>query len=174
MKKIKHIAATLIAVAGLALQVNANLISVFEGGLSLTNVKPETTLAWLQGYTGNGNLEICDSLPRIDFTPALLSYSASWNLTGTGEQLAYVLIKDGAVLNSGNPPQLLFRLYSVPAAQGTVGSSILDFTGGKEISHVDFFCVRSTASTVPDGGTTGMMLAMALGGIAAAKRFLSV
>jgi hypothetical protein len=172
MKKLKYLAATSIVVAVLASQASANLISEFEGGLSLVNANPETTLAWLQGYTGNSNLEICDNLPRINFDPAVNSYTASWNLTGTGEQLAFVLAKDGAVLNSGQPPQLLYRLYSVPAGQSIVGSGTVSFTSGKAVSHVDFFCLPGTAS-VPDGGTTGMLLAMALGGIGVAKRFLS-
>ena len=101
------------------------------------------------------------------------SWTASWNLTGTGFTLESVLIKDGG----NRTGQQLYGFYTVSPDQAIIGSGTVDFNGTlptgwgsmRNISFVEFF---GSPTGVPDGGATVMLLGAALGALGVVRRYL--
>lgn len=89
--------------------------------------------------------------------------SVSWNLSGSGFELAYILLKDGNVPGSGH----LYSIWTVTPDQklGSGSSQSLYFGGAppdnlnKNISHISFFGVPSRQVPEP---TTLTLLGFAL------------
>jgi len=91
----------------------------------------------------------------------------SWNLTGSGFTLDGLLLKDGNAGAQG----MLYRFYGVSADEALIGSGTVTFNDPvKNISHITFF--GSPGGTVPDGGTTVMLLGAALSTLGVARRYL--
>ncbi len=108
-----------------------------------------------------------------DFTVTVVSASdwmVSWNLTGSGFTLDGVLIKDGTIQGSGE----VYKFYGVSPDETIIGSGDVTLAdvgqNGRMISHISFF--GSPGGSVPDGGTTVMLLGAALGSLGMARRFL--
>ncbi len=189
MNKVKYLPAILIAVAALGLQqAQAHLLDPFQFTTANPIGNPSQDLAYLQSH-GGGSYQP-DFLPATsqflfkknnngttDGKPGFGQYfsvsisgnvaTISWHLTGSGFTLDGVLIKDGV----SSPHNLLYRFYGVSADEKLVGSGTVTFNNPvKQISFVEFF--GSPGGSVPDGGTTVMLLVTALGALGMARRFL--
>lgn len=79
----------------------------------------------------------------------------------------YALIKDG---------DLGWYFYDISGWNGKDSIEFSSYFGGNQgkISHVSLYCLPGTSvsTSVPDGGTTVMLLGTALAGLGAARRFL--
>jgi hypothetical protein len=112
----------------------------------------------------NGAINISQFVTIVQVSSS--TWNISWNLTGSGFTLDGVLIKDGS-LNPGE----LYRFYGVSADEALIGSGTVTFDNPvRGISHISFF--GSPGGSVPDGGTTVMLLGAALGSLGMARRFL--
>ncbi len=178
MKKI----GTLISVAllGLSWQASANLVDMPAPPLGLQLMAeltgPSAEAAWIQSHLGLSSAPIYlnkidaesgwDNTGAVDsshFTaPTTLGTTAdiSWDLTGTGYEVNYVLTKSGVIPGT---KEHLYHLYAVTADQVLVGGGSVTVDGLKGISHISFF--GSTGSSAPDGGLTLALLGLGLSGI---------
>jgi hypothetical protein len=96
------------------------------------------------------------------------TWVVEWNLTGSGFTLDGLLVKDGNVQGSG----MLYRFYGVSADETLIGKGTVTFDDPvKNISHITFFGSPG-GNGVPDGGTTVMLLGVALAALGMARRFL--
>jgi hypothetical protein len=79
------------------------------------------------------------------------------------------LIKSGNVRGSG----MLYRFYGVSADEKVIGAGTVTFDNPvKNISHISFFGSPTLTRSVPDGGTTVMLLGGALSVLGVARRYL--
>ena len=94
----------------------------------------------------------------------------SWNLSTTGYQLSYVLLKDG---NYG-PGDFLYHLYGVTPDEvfNSKGDQFVtvDDRGRRRITYISFFGVPG--NPVPEGGTTLVFLGAGLGAIGLIRKTL--
>jgi hypothetical protein len=187
----KRRAAVLASVAAMALMAaspaQADLIP-FDNGNSGYYLfasplgSPSDEAAWIASVTGadvtylnkfnygsTGGFDNTGAVGSASFDPGGSAKGTektiSWNLTGTGYEASYVLIKNGTV--GGH----LYRLYMVTDDQAISGSGTVTFGPiypSKQISHVGWF--GSGATSVPDGGTTLLLLGSALVGLGALRR----
>jgi VPDSG-CTERM motif len=196
MFKLKYLTAMLIAVAGLGLQqAQAHLLT--PDTFFITELHgPSDELNYLQSHSGgiysptylpatsqflgkfnkpgdpepivNGAINISQYV-TITFTTAT-TWHVEWDLRGSGFTMDGMLIKDGRVGNG----TMVYRFYGVSADENLVGSGDVTLAdvgqNGRMISHISFF--GSPAGSVPDGGTTVMLLGAALGSLGMARRFL--
>ena len=192
MNKIKCLAAVLIAIAGMSLQqAQAHLLDPHQfftngpignpaaelnylqtnGGGSYQPTFLPATSQYLGKFNSGGGIE--DG--AIDISAYVTinvvspnSWVVTWNLTGSGFTLDGVLIKDGNVQGQG----MLYRFYGVSADETLVGKGTVTFDDPRRsISHITFFGSPG-GNGVPDGGTTVMLLGVALGALGMARRFL--
>jgi VPDSG-CTERM motif len=93
--------------------------------------------------------------------------TVSWNLTGTGLQMGFILVKDGDVMGDGT---LALHLYGVTTDQMTIGTGVVTVNGagGHMISHISFF--GGAGGQVPDSGMTVTLLGASLAGIEVLRR----
>jgi len=110
-------------------------------------------------------------------TPSGTSSDLTWDLTGTGFVLNWVLVKDGA--EAGTQGDQLYRLYSVSSDETLTSGSPQTITidGDKGISHFSFFGSEGEGpgpggTGVPDGGTTAMLMGASLAGISVLRKYL--
>jgi hypothetical protein len=184
MKKIKQLAAIAVGFMCLGGVAKADLIDL--GLRSLTGVLGSPTaeasfietdqslsynLTYLNkfeygsGWTGGGAV----SSSYFTITPnsgETANATISWDLTGSGYLLHYVLLKNG---RSG--AFHLYHLYGVTADQYLIGGGDVTINGEKGISHIAFYGVQGTTS-VPEGGTTLALLGLGLVGLGAGRRFM--
>jgi hypothetical protein len=94
----------------------------------------------------------------------------SWDLSTTGYQLSYVLLKDG---NYG-PGDFLYHLYGVTPDEvfNSKGDQFVtvDNHGVRLITYISFFGVPG--NPVPEGGTTLVFLGVGLGAIGLIRKTL--
>jgi len=185
MNKIKYLAAILVAVAALGFQqAQAHLldpVQFFTAG-PIGNGTDENAFLQGQGLLpgtsqflgkneaggvfGNGAINISQFVTINEVSGN--TWEISWNLTGSGFTLDGVLIKDGTVQGSG----VIYRFYAVSADEALIGAGTVTFDNPvRDISHISFF--GSPGGSVPDGGTTVMLLGGALGALGIARRYLS-
>lgn len=94
---------------------------------------------------------------------------SSWNLTGTGYDLVYALVKAGqwyqlyGVVPGSNQDVIGDWTVESPANTGPQGQT-------QDISHVSFFGKPSNG--VPDGGLTAMLLGLGLAGLGVGRRLI--
>ena len=186
MNKLKYLTAILIAVAGLGLQqTQAHLLDPVQFFHNGPIGNPSDELSYLQSngflpatsqYLGkfdrnddnsntieNGAINIAS---YVSVTFAGNVATISWNLTNSGFTLDGLLLKDGTAEQNQ-----LYRFYGVSADEKLVGSGTVTFDDPvKNISHITFF--GSPGGTVPDGGTTVMLLGAALSTLGVARRYL--
>jgi hypothetical protein len=188
MNKLKYLAAVLIAVAGMGLQqAQAHLLdpTQFELASPIGSGTDENTYLQNNGflpatsqYLGKFNRGNPNPVPEngaINISQYVTitvvngsTWNISWNLTGSGFTLDGVLIKDGV----SGPGNQLYRFYGVSADETLIGSGTVTFDNPvKNISHITFFGSPGGV-TVPDGGTTVMLLGAALSVLGMARRFL--
>jgi len=92
--------------------------------------------------------------------------TVSFNLTGTGEIVCGFAVKDGSLKEN---------FYTVTADEGVQNTFTLLVPANRsghfgQLSSVIVFCCPG--GTVPDGGTTAMLLGAALSGLGLVRRFL--
>lgn len=177
MNNLKISLLSLTVCSGLAAVANAHLVldSTFDingpGGDS-----PQHTLSEVQEHFNQPDLFNC--ITRVDegqnfsgggFTITQNtdgSATISWmNLSDT---FFGVYVKGGS--NGGN-------FYTVSSDELSSGSSNVFAANNKNgkpagISHIDFFCLPGGVTTVPDGGTTAILLGGALTGLGLARRLI--
>lgn len=187
MNKIKYLPAILMAVVALGFQqAQAHLIDPFQFTTPNPIGNPAADLTYLQSHSGGSytpaflsatsqflfkknNNGTTDGTFGQFFTVSISGSVANitWDLTGSGFTLDGVFIKDGVA----SPHNLLYRFYGVSADETLVGSGTVRFDNPvKGVSFVEFF--GSPGGSVPDGGTTVMLLGAALGALGMAGRFL--
>jgi hypothetical protein len=95
----------------------------------------------------------------------------SWDLSTTGYQLSYVLLKDGKY----GPGDFLYHLYGVSPDEvfNSKGDQFVtvDNRGVRLITYISFFGVPG--NSVPEGGTTLVFLGAGLGAIALIRKTAS-
>lgn len=101
--------------------------------------------------------------------------SVEWDLTGSGWQLRYVLLKDGVMDN-----RHLYTLYEVTADQYLASGGVEDICFGADcqydrgISHVSFFGERGGSTQVAEPSSLLLLGASLLGfGLVRSRRRLS-
>ena len=173
MKSLKYIALIALLYAGLSSVARANVIDL--GEVDLANNGDDTELQGFYDAGGDPDAVLCfksvtpgptDSGGSINFSVnADNTLHVSWDMTGTGHVVCGFLTKDG----KGN----LVHYYSVTSPDQVVGSAdlIVPGNGAKALSHLDVFCCEGSTQ-VPDGGTTVILLGMALSGLGVARRYL--
>jgi hypothetical protein len=186
MNKLKYLAAVLIAVAGMGLQqAQAHLGTGQQFSANLSG-GGEAEASYLSGHgytdeccqflgkqedTGvftNGAIDISQYVTITHTTGS--TWHVEWNLNGSGFTLCGVLIKDGT---SGIHGESIYSFFAMEGNEGLVGSGDVSFTGefaGRGISHLSFF---GCEGGVPDGGTTVMLLGVALSGLGFMRRYLT-
>lgn len=176
MNKAKFSLLALALCAGLASAANAHLVldSTFDvsgpGGDS-----PQHTLQVVQERFNQPDLFNC--IDRVDggsnFTGDgfVVTFnndkSATITWAGLSDNFFGVYVKGGS--NGGN-------FYTVTSDELNSGSSTVFAANNKNgkpagISHIDFFCLPGTP-TVPDGGTTAILLGSAFTGLALVRRYV--
>lgn len=176
MNKIKYSFLTLALCAGITSIANAHLVldSTFDisgpGGDS-----PQHTLEVVQARFNQPDLFNC--IDRVDGGQNFVGdgfvvtfnndNSATITWANLSDIFFGVYVKGGS--NGGN-------FYTVTSDELSSGSSTVFAANNKNgrparISHIDFFCLPG-ATTVPDGGTTAMLLGTALTGLGLARRFI--
>jgi hypothetical protein len=128
------------------------------------------SLIYLAKYeAGNGFETEAAPLGAGQFDVQLFGASGfvKWDLTGTGYELAYVLVKSG---------QSAYRLYGVDDEQvlksgGALGPvfEAFDGNGNQDVSHLTFFG-SSTVPRLPDSGVTVLLLGAGLLGLGMLRR----
>jgi hypothetical protein len=174
------VATTVIVLMLLSTAALADLEPVEELAL-LPPFNPSSELSWLKGYTGNPDLEFLAKSGAGSEGAIGISYftiagvgtteaTISWDLTGSGYQLLYVLIKNGVHPTAG-APRNLYRLYAVTPDQyfNSNGPQTVGFTFDREISHISFFGTPGVPVPEP---TTLLLLGAGLLGIGALSRKL--
>jgi VPDSG-CTERM motif len=184
MNKLKYLTAVLIAVAGLGLQqAHAGLNpgqeffhTPFGSGTD------EATFLIDAGYMD----DCCQFLGKFDndtgWEPGAIQnisqfitvtktsgseWHIEWHLSGSGFTMCGMLIKDG---QGGAHGENLYSFFSVTDDQKVDGEGDVSFANGRNISHISFFgCAEGG---VPDGGTTVMLLGVALSGLGLVRRYL--
>ena len=173
MKSLKYIALIGLLYAGLTTLARADVIDL--GEFDPPNNGDDTELQTFIDAGGDPDAVYCfkdDEPGSTDFGGSITfsvnadnTLHVEWDMTGTGHVVCGLLTKDG----KGN----LIRLYSVTAPDQVVGSAdlIVPGNGAKALSHLGVFCCEG-GTQVPDGGTTVILLGMALSGLGVARRYL--
>ncbi len=176
MKTLTKLALLVSTALAIAAPAHANLIDMGnflvssplgDPGAEATYIGADTFL--FKQDTGSSQNGVVDGSHFTISGVGNTSATISWDLTGTGYQVNYVLLKDGST--GGPNGQQIYHLYGVTADQVLVGGGMVDMGGSytaKQISHISFF--GNDPPGVPDGGTTLMMLGMALSGLGAIAR----
>ena len=184
MNKIKYLAAILVALTAFGFQqAQAHLLDPvqFFTANPIGNGTSENTFLQGQGFlpgtseflgkmnagqnfeSGAINISQFVTIDEV----AANTWEISWNLTGSGFTLEGVLIKDGVVQGEGQ----IYRFYGVSADEALIGSGTVTFSNPvRGISHISFF--GSPGGSVPDGGTTVMLLGAGLGALGMVRRYL--
>jgi hypothetical protein len=189
ISKTKCLLAVLTALVGLSLQqAQAHLeIPTYytlptglgnpAGETAFVNSETGTTQTYLNKSDNPGsNPGVWDNSGAVDSSHFNVTYNftgtdaltatISWDLTGTGFLLNYVLVKDGSAPGGG---AFYYALYPVSADEGLMGSGTVQVNANasRNISHISFF--GTEGGTVPDGGTTAALLGLGLSGLAALR-----
>ena len=174
MKSLKYIALIGLLCAGLSSVARASVIDL--GEVDLANNGDATELQGFIDAGGDSDAVICfkSDIPGSTTGGGSITFSVNaddtlhveWDMTGTtnGEVVCGFATKDG----KGN----LVHYYAVTSPDQVMGSAdlIVPGNGADSLSHLTVFCCPG--GSVPDGGTTVMLLGMALGGLGAARRYL--
>jgi len=174
MKSLKYIALIGVLCAGLSSIARANVIDL--GEVELPNNGDQTELDGFVDLGGDADSVICfkDKVSGETTFGGMITISVNaddtlhveWDMTGStnGEVICGFLTKDG----KGN----FVHYYQITSPDQVMGSADFEVpgNGADSLSHLTVFCCPGTS--VPDGGTTVMLLGLALSGLGAARRYL--
>ena len=173
MKSLKYIALIGLLCAGLATLARATVIDLGERDVKNNGDATETAAFIAAGGDPDAVLCFKDVSPGPTDFGGSITFSVNaddtlhviWNMTGTGQVVCGFLTKDG----DAN----LVHIYSVSGADQLFGSAdlIVPGNGADSLSHLDVFCCAG-GTTVPDGGSTVMLLGSALTGFGLTRRYL--
>ena len=97
----------------------------------------------------------------------------TWDLTGTGKEALYVLVKDGKDGGPGGSGNFYYHLYEVSDDQAVVGGpDTVTINYAKDISHISWF--GGPATSVPDGGAAIILLGVSLLGMGGFRRLIGL
>ena len=178
MKSLKYIALIGLLCAGLSSLSRAAVIDL--GEVDLDNNGDATELQGFIDAGGDADAQICFKSDVSGETGYMghnpggfitISVNAdntlhvAWDMTGSDGVVCGFATKDG----KGN----LVHYYSVTSPDQVVGSADLEVpgNGARALSHLTVFCCPGEHQ-VPDGGTTVILLGMALSGLGVARRYL--
>ena len=185
MKSFKYTALTAVLCVDLASLANAHLLNptffttpspigspTDEASFLETNFAtgPLTYLAQFNetGANESGAVDFLRGFTAFNDGPFTNAF-VSWDLTGTGFQLTYALVKGGST--GGPNGQETYALYPVSSDEGLfpeLFQTVQANAGAStDISHITFF-----GTAVPDSGTTVMLLGSALTGLGLLRRYL--
>jgi len=184
MRSFKYSILIAVLCAGLASFAQATLTGpTTVSNATLGNQDPATILAYFQANFGEPDATAClrasssDDVfsgghfnlvggGTVDITPGATGHAnVAFDLTGSGQVLCGFFIFGGA---SGN-------FYTISADEGVTGNFdiVTPVNKGGQIpgiSHIDIFCCPG--GTVPDSGTTAMLLGSAVAGLGLVRRYL--
>jgi hypothetical protein len=166
--KLKYLAIIGALCVGLTALARADLVDL--GEVDLKNNGDATELAGFIAAGGDADATICfKSVTASGFITEISvnddnTLHVEFDLTGTGKQICGFATKDGA----GN----LVHYYAVINGEGVTGEFDLEVpgNGASALSHLTVFCCPG--GSVPDSGTTAMLLGGALTGLGAMRRYL--
>jgi hypothetical protein len=175
MKSLKYIALIGLLCAGLTTLSRAAVID--KGEVDLPNNGDAAELQGFFDVGGDADASICFKQVTSGTTTGGGTITISvnddntlhveWDMTTstTVEVVCGLLTKDG----KGN----LVHYYTVTSPDQVSGSAdlIVPGNGARALSHLDVFCCPGEHQ-VPDGGTTVILLGMALSGLGVARRYL--
>ena len=181
----KVLTAIAVAVVGVAIQVNANLVTP-DGNLYVGHNDGEALMGTLLGtpvtelWKWNKTDDVPDSATgsgfNIVWSADRLYATLSWNLTGRGIDLWGVAWKDG-VLADTTISNLGFLWSAVSSDERIMNKEVITidlapaFKNPDAWSHIAFYGKRTP--DVPDGGWTVGLLGLALAGLGMLQRKLS-
>ena len=189
-KMIKHVAVVFavgVVVAGSILVTNASVIDLGERHLGAalrgkeaainfieTDQSLNYSLTYLNAFDADGDWDNRGAVDSSHFGTTMIDggvhANISWDLSTTGYQLSYVLVKDG---NYG-PGDFLYHLYGVTPDEvfNSKGDQFVtvDNRGVRLITYISFFGVPG--NPVPEGGTTLVFLGFGLGTIGLIRKTL--
>jgi len=178
MKSLKYTLAIGVLCAGMSSLAHADLIGPHPE--TLDNNGAPTELKAFQNWSGHEDATMCIvqqttegtvtnaygsfTFTFLDFNPNTGHYEVQVDFTmNPGHLICGFLTKNGA----GND----VFLYEVTPEQGSSGSFVLEVPHTGQLSHIDVFCC--VGEGVPDGGTTVMLLGVALGALGMVRRYLT-
>jgi VPDSG-CTERM motif len=185
MNKIKYIAVVLISIAGLGLQQAKADVITFVGQFTSANQDPGSILAVANANGvdsfGGDDMDLSVDVRLTSSTTSVTNSfgTFSFTQTATGTELVSFDIASGFVLagiaihdGSGN----VDNYYSVnDETFGTLEGPVVTPNAGNGLpgglSNLDFL-LEPSGATVPDGGTTVMLLGAGLSGLGLVRRFL--
>jgi hypothetical protein len=179
MKSLRYITLIALLSAGLTTMARAAVIDL--GETSLDNNGDKTELDGFVAAGGDSDASLCfkqatsgETGYKGSFPGGIITITVNpndtlhvtWDMTGTdGGVVCGFLTKDG----DAN----LVHFYKVTDPDQVIGSAdlIVPGNGADSLSHLDVFCCPGQ-NQVPDGGTTVILLGMALSGLGVARRYL--
>jgi hypothetical protein len=173
MKSLKYIALIGLLCAGFS---SARAAVIDLGEVDLPNNGDQTELDGFVALGGDADSVICfkDDMSGQTTFGGMITISVNaddtlhveWDMTGStnGEVICGFLTKDG----KGN----FVHYYQITSPDQVMGSADFEVpgNGADSLSHLTVFCCPGTA--VPDGGTTVMLLGLAMSGLGVARRYL--
>ena len=189
-KMIKHVAVVFavgVVVASSIFVTNASVIDLGERHLGAalrgkeaainfieTDQSLNYSLTYLNAFDADGDWDNRGAVDSSHFGTTMIDggvhANISWDLSTTGYQLSYVLVKDG---NYG-PGDFLYHLYGVTPDEvfDSKGDQFVtvDNRGVRLITYISFFGVPG--NPVPEGGTTLVFLGVGLGTIGLIRKTL--
>jgi hypothetical protein len=182
MNKIKYTVLLVALCAGMTSLAHASLSAPTP--ITVANANSTTQLAAFIAFSGDTDATVCDMLstsdpfPGSDVTQNGFTYSfgqlasgqftvtVTFDLAGTGQVVCGFAVKNGTLTEN---------FYTVSADEGVTNSFTLLVPANSsghfgQLSGVWVFCCPG--GTVPDGGTTVMLLGAGLSGLGLLRRFV--
>jgi hypothetical protein len=189
IKRVTFVLTITVAMASSVIRTNASVIDLGERNLAdrLHSINaamayietdqglPLGTLTFLNSFDADAGFENNGAVDSSHFGATLvnggINANISWDLSTSGFQLSYVLLKDGS--NKEHTTDFLYHLYGVTPDEvfNSKGDQFVTINGVRLVTYIAFFGVPGSPS-VPEGGTTLVLLGSALGAIEVFRRTL--
>lgn len=133
------------------------------------------TLVYLNKFDYDDGFENNGAVDSSHFDATLLNggidADVSWDLATSGFQLSYVFLKDGRESRTG---PYLYHLYGVTPDEvfNSMGDQFVTINGQRLITYIAFYGVPGSPSSVPEGGTTLLLLGFGLCAVEMTRKML--